>query len=448
MNTMFIGIKRMIPRTIFSVFQPIYHFVMGFFAALFYGFPSRKMIVIGVTGTTGKTTVTYMTAQALRNAGLRVGYTSTAMFSDGKNDWLNDKKMTMVGRFFTQQMLARMVRNKCDVAIVETTSEGAVQFRHRFINYDVMVFTGLYPEHIESHGGFDNYKNAKKKLFLHLSRCAHKTFDGKKCAKTIVVNMDDPHVMEFIQFPVDHKIGFGQKDHYDNMSSVEMIHYTSGASNKIGVHFVCANAEIQMQILGNFNATNATAALSVARALGVAHKIAVEGLMQIAGLPGRLERINEGQNFTVIVDYAFEPVAVAKLYETIRVLEPKNIIHVLGSTGGGRDVARRGKLGRIAGELAQYVIITNEDPYDDDPMIIISAVADGAREKGKIEAKDLFLIMDRGEAIKKAIDLATENDVVLITGKGSEQAIVGKDGVLMPWDDRVNVRKALQVLIK
>ncbi len=170
--------------------------------------------------------------------------------------------------------------------------------------------------------------------------------------------------------------------------------------------------------------------------------------MQISGLPGRLERINEGQNFTVIVDYAFEPVAVAKLYETIRVLEPKNIIHVLGSTGGGRDVARRGKLGRIAGELAQYVIITNEDPYDDDPMVIISAVADGAREKGKIEAKDLFLIMDRGEAIKKAIDLATENDVVLITGKGSEQAIVGKDGVLMPWDDRVNVRKALQVLIK
>ncbi len=438
----------MIPRTIFNVFQPIYHFVMGFFAALFYGFPSRKMIVIGVTGTTGKTTVTYMTAQVLRHAGLCVGYTSTAMFSDGKNDWLNDKKMTMVGRFFTQQMLARMVRNKCDVAIVETTSEGAVQFRHRFINYDVMVFTGLYPEHIESHGGFDNYKNAKKKLFLHLSRCARKIMHGEKFAKTIVANMDDPYAAEFIQFPVDHKIGFGQKDYYDNMQSVEMIHYTSGSSNKIGVHFVCANAEIQMQILGNFNATNATAVLSIARALGIAHDVAVKGLMQISGLPGRLERIDEGQNFTVIVDYAFEPVAVEKLYETVRVLEPKNIIHVLGSTGGGRDVARRGKLGRIAGELARYVVVTNEDPYDDDPMMIITAVAEGSREKGKIEGKDLFLIRDRAEAIKKAIDLATENDVVLITGKGSEQAIVGKDGVLMPWDDRVSVRKILQTLKK
>ncbi len=448
MNTMLIGIKRMIPRTIFNVFQPIYHFVMGFFAALFYGFPSRKMIVIGVTGTTGKTTVTYMTAQVLRHAGLCVGYTSTAMFSDGKNDWLNDKKMTMVGRFFTQQMLARMVRNKCDVAIVETTSEGAVQFRHRFINYDVMVFTGLYPEHIESHGGFDNYKNAKKKLFLHLSRCARKIMHGEKFAKTIVANMDDPYAAEFIQFPVDHKIGFGQKDYYDNMPSVEMIHYTSGSSNKIGVHFVCANAEIQMQILGNFNATNATAVLSIARALGIAHDVAVKGLMQISGLPGRLERIDEGQNFTVIVDYAFEPVAVEKLYETVRVLEPKNIIHVLGSTGGGRDVARRGKLGRIAGELARYVVVTNEDPYDDDPMMIITAVAEGSREKGKIEGKDLFLIRDRAEAIKKAIDLATENDVVLITGKGSEQAIVGKDGVLMPWDDRVSVRKILQTLKK
>lgn len=448
MNSIFVGIKKLIPRKIFKKLQPIYHFVIGFFAALLYGFPSRKMIIIGVTGTTGKTTVTYMTAQTLRYAGLRVGYTSTAMFSDGKKDWLNDKKMTMVGRFFTQRMLARMAKNKCDVAIVETTSEGAVQFRHRFINYDVMVFTGLYPEHIESHGGFDNYKNAKKKLFLHLSRCAHKTIRGKKFSKTIVANMDDPHAEEFMQFSVDHKIGFGQQDHYDHVSSVEIIHYTSGISNKTGVYFVCDNTDIQLQVLGNFNATNATATLSIARALGISHDVAAEGLMQISGLPGRLERIDEGQNFTVIVDYAFEPVAVAKLYETVRVLEPKNIIHVLGSTGGGRDVARRGKLGRIAGELAQYVVVTNEDPYDDDPMTIISAVAEGSREKGKIEGKDLFLIMNRAEAIKKAIELATENDVVLITGKGSEQAIVGRDGILIPWDDRVSVRETLQSLKK
>lgn len=444
MNRILTWIKKLIPRKIFRQLQPTYHFMMGFLAAFVYGFPSRKMIVVGVTGTTGKTTVTYMTAQALRSAGLHVGYTSTAMFSDGKKDWLNDKKMTMVGRFFTQNMLRRMVRNGCDVAIVETTSEGAVQFRHRFINYDVMVFTGLYPEHIDSHGSFDNYKNAKKEIFAHLARCKHKTIKGKHIAKTIIVNMDDLHARDFMQFDVAQKVGFTQGDIQD--SFVQVVHYTAGISNKTGVRFTCDGADVQLHILGDFNATNAVAAISVAQALRVEKSCAVKGLMQIMSLPGRLERIDEGQDFTVIVDYAFEPVAVTKLYETIRVLEPKNIIHVLGSTGGGRDISRRAKLGYIAGESAQYVIVTNEDPYDDDPLEIITAVADGAREMGKVEGRDLFLITDRGNAIKKAVSIAQTNDVVLITGKGSEQAIVEKDGILLPWDDRQYTRSVLRAI--
>jgi UDP-N-acetylmuramoyl-L-alanyl-D-glutamate--2,6-diaminopimelate ligase len=439
-------IKKMIPRKIFRMAQPIYHYVMGFLAVLVCGFPGRKMIVVGVTGTTGKTTVVYLTAQALRHAGLRVGYTSTAMFSDGKNDWLNDKKMTMVGRFFTQNILRRMVRNGCDVAIVETTSEGAVQFRHRFINYDVMVFTGLYPEHIDSHGSFDNYKNAKKEIFAHLAQCKHKTIKGKHIAKTIVANMDDLHAQDFMQFDVEKKIGFTQGDMQD--ASMQIVQYTAGISNKTGVRFACDGVDVQMHILGDFNATNAVAAISVAQALGVEKNRAIEGLMQVMSLPGRLERIDEGQDFTVIVDYAFEPVAVTKLYETIRVLEPKNIIHVLGSTGGGRDISRRAKLGRIAGELARSVIVTNEDPYDDDPLEIISAVADGARETGKVEGRNLFLITDRDRAIEKAVSIAHTGDVVLITGKGSEQAIAGKDGILFPWDDRRCVREALRKLRK
>ena len=435
-------IKKMIPRRIFRLCQRPYHFVMGFIAALIFGFPSRKMIVVGVTGTTGKTTVVYMIAHALRATGLRVGYTSTAMFSDGKKDWLNDKKMTMVGRFFTQKMLKEMLTNACDVAIVETTSEGSVQYRHRFINYDVMLITGLYPEHIESHGGFEQYKNAKKELFAHLMRCKHKYISGKMIAKTSIVNVDDKYVKEFLPYSVDRKIGFAMQ-HWDN-DDIEIAHYTKGMSSKTGVRFIYDEQPVQMRILGDFNATNAAAALSVVRAINAPLEKAIDGLQEIIGLPGRLERIDEGQDFTVIVDYAFEPVAVSKLYETIRVLEPQSIIHVLGSTGGGRDVARREKLGHIAGAQAQYVIVTNEDPYDDDPMEIIEGVACGAREEGKNDGRDLFLIQDREHAIEKAITLAQAGDVILITGKGSEQAIVGKNGVHMSWDDRVVVRRILQ----
>src|SRR5665647_210658 len=168
-------IKKLIPKKIFKSLQPAYHFLMGYIAALCYGFPSEKMIVIGVTGTTGKTTTIFLLESILKNAGYKTGYVTTAMFSDGEKEWLNDKKMTMVGRFLLQKLLRKMLDNKCDVVIVETTSEGVVQFRHRFINYDKLLFTGIFPEHIESHGGFENYKAAKGKLFEHLENCRQKT---------------------------------------------------------------------------------------------------------------------------------------------------------------------------------------------------------------------------------------------------------------------------------
>ena len=142
---MFNQLKKIIPKKIFKLAQPYYHLVLSFLASIFYGNPSNKLIVIGVTGTTGKTTIVYLIAKMLANAGYRSGYTSTAMFGDGEEEWLNNKKMTMLGRFFTQQMLCKMVQNKCQIAIIETTSEGVRQFRHRFINYDILIFDVRYP---------------------------------------------------------------------------------------------------------------------------------------------------------------------------------------------------------------------------------------------------------------------------------------------------------------
>ena len=182
-------IKKLIPTKLFTLLQPSYHFLFIWLAAVWYGRPSEKLIVIGVTGTTRKTTCVYLIAQMLMGAGYKVGYTSTAMFGNGEKEWLNDKKMTMPGRFFTQRILRRMVRNKCQFAIIETTSEGVVQFRHRFINYDILVFTGLYSEHVESHQGFENYKLAKGELFKHLRRCKTKYTDDKKYVHKPITNI-------------------------------------------------------------------------------------------------------------------------------------------------------------------------------------------------------------------------------------------------------------------
>lgn len=447
MEQILIFIKKLIPKKLFRKLQPAYHYILNFCAALFHGFPSRKMIVIGVTGTTGKTTVVYLLAHALTNAGLRVGYTSTAMFSDGEKEWLNDKKMTMLGRFFTQKILRSMLRNKCDVAIVETTSEGIVQFRHRFINYDTVVFTGLYPEHIDSHGSFENYKNAKLKLFEHLANSKEKKIDEKRIHKTIVANAESEYAGEFLNHAVTKKIGYGRKTKIERQKSQDISYIIASDVMSDGLlNFSVDGMLYETQLFGAFNTSNLLAVIGVGRVLGVEDKKLAEGIAKIDGVPGRLERIDEGQDFTVIVDYAFEPNAMTKLYEIVARVPHSKVIHVLGSAGGGRDIARRLILGNIAGEKADHVIVTNEDPYDEDPMVIIKAVASGARGKGKVDNKNLFLIEDRTDAIAKAFALAKKDDIVLITGKGSEQAIVVKDNVLLPWDDRSVVRRELKKL--
>jgi len=453
MNRILFFIKRFIPGKLFKFFQPYYHLVMAWLATMFYGFPSEKLIVIGITGTTGKTTSVYLLAEILKNAGIKVGYTSTALLSDGEKEWLNDKKMTMLGRFFTQKMLRKMIQNKCEVAIVETTSEGIRQFRHRFINYDIVAFTGLYSEHIESHGSFENYKNEKLKLFKHLEKSENKKLkfensDLGNIKKTIIVNGDDKCSNEFLNFEVARKIVFSKEKNTKLSASVcELLQYKVLETNEVGVKFLFDGKVVQLKLLGEFNAINATIAGCAGLSLGLSKQEIKTGLEKIKNIPGRLEKIDEGQNFIVIVDYAFEPKALQKLYETILPTEHKRVIHILGSAGGGRDIARRKPLGEIAGKNADIVIVTDEDPYDDNPMEIIKNVADGAKEKGKIVKENLFLIEDREKAIDKALRLAEENDLVLITGKGSEQAICVKNGKKQKWDDRKVVREILREIV-
>jgi UDP-N-acetylmuramoyl-L-alanyl-D-glutamate--2,6-diaminopimelate ligase len=456
-------IKKIIPVKVFKLFQPAYHFLLNFLAAILFNRPSNKIIVIGVTGTTGKTTSVYLIAKTLEAAGLKVGYTSTAMFNDGEKEWLNEKKMTMIGRFFTQKIIKRMVKNGCHVAIVETTSEGIVQYRHRFINYDILVFTGLYPEHIESHGSFSNYKKSKQKLFKHLKKCQRKYLDDesrvvqgvktglmktdlKQFKKTVVVNGNDEHAADFLKFWAEQKYVYfeDKNDKVIDLKNLVIIKYSGMEISAAGTSFRVGDEKIKLQLLGEFNVTNAMNAVGVALAMELEWDKIKKGLQSIPGVAGRLERIDEGQDYTIIVDYAFEPKAVIKLYETAKLIPHEKIIHVLGSTGGGRDTARRPKLGELAGRNADIVIVTNEDPYDDDPGVIIDQVALGSEKVGKKEKVNLFKVLDRRDGIKKALSIAKSGDLVLITGKGSEQAICVAKGEKITWDDRGVVRGLLK----
>jgi len=467
MDKIFSRLKKLIPKRLFRAMQPAYHYLLSWSSALFYGMPAEKMVVIGITGTIGKTTTAYLLLKTLKKCGFKAGLSSTAIFDDGNKEWLNDKRMTMVGRFFLQGLLAKMVKNGCQFAIVETTSEGVRQFRHRFINYDWLIFTGLFPEHIESHGSFENYKKTKGKLFAHLKNCALKYVDDnfkvyksssnlkkldlKRIKKTVVANIDDAEAPYFLSFWAEEKIGFTAREKIDILGenfpeNLKIEKYGEIKTEEQGVSFQAFNEKIQLSLLGEFNAVNAMAAACVARlAVKDAEKIKA-GLNGVSGVAGRMEKIDEGQPFLVIVDYAFEPNSLEKLYETIEKFPHNRIINVLGSAGGGRDVARRPKLGLLAGKRADVVIIANEDPYDDDPQLIIEQIAAGAENAGKKLNLNLFKIPNRKEAINKAISLAREGDLVLISGKGSEQLIWMANGEKIPWDDRVAAREAIRKL--
>ncbi len=441
---MFIFIKKIIPTDFFNFLQPYYHKVLAYTAAFFYGYPSNKIIVIGVTGTNGKSTTTHLIAKALEVDGDKTGETSTVFFKIGDKEWLNDKKMTMLGRFSLQKIIHKAVRVGCKYIVIETSSEGIKQFRHLGVNYDTLVFTNLTPEHIESHGGFENYKKAKLSLFKHLEKSKKKTINKKEVDKTIIVNLDDEHAADFLNFNVDRKIGITTKNKKSDL--VDLIF--SGSNIKTssnGISFNVENKTINLKLVGEFNVYNSLSTIGVCDSYGIKVNKTKKALENISGVAGRMEYIDGGQKFDVVVDYSPEPESLKQAYSAILKTRKSSsrIIHVLGSCGGGRDVARRPILGSIAGKNADYIIVTNEDPYDDDPQEIIDDVSSGAIKTGKKIGIDLFNIIDRRDAIKKALSLARDNDIVFITGKGSEQAICIDNGKQIPWDDRVVVREEL-----
>ncbi|MBI2356031.1 MAG: UDP-N-acetylmuramyl-tripeptide synthetase [Candidatus Doudnabacteria bacterium] len=415
----------------------IYHFHLARLAALVYGFPSRKLIVVGVTGTNGKSTTANLLAKILEEAGNKVAVTSTINFKIGEKDKLNDQKMTMPGRFFLQRFLRQAVQAGCQYAIIETSSEGVAQHRHIGIHYDALVFTNLTPEHLEAHGGFENYKAAKLTLFEYLEKLPYKMLNGQQVEKVIVANADDPYFPEFVNFKVDRIVSFGK-------NSSAQVQGSNLTIEPKGISFEVDNLSFRLQLKGQFDFYNALVAIAAAEAFGVGLDTCKKALEKIPNVPGRMEVI-QSQPFTIVVDYAYEPEEMRQVYETISRWKPDRVIQVLGPSGGGRDKARISILGEMAGKFAAVVFITTDDPYDDDPAVIGRQMFEGASKSGKQANMNLFLELDRREAIALALKRAQPGDLVLITGKGSDQKMAVKGGYV-PWDDRQVVREQLAKL--
>lgn len=412
--------KKLIPSRVFSAFAPAYHFSLAFLSALIYRFPSRYIKVIAATGTKGKSSVTEILNAILEEAGYKTAVSNTIRFKIGEKSERNLYKMSMPGRFFVQRFLRRAVDAKCDYAILEVTSQGAELFRHRFIDFDGLIFTNLAPEHIEAHGSYEKYVAAKLSI-------ADAVVKSKKSKTILVANADDKETPKFLTK------NFGMKKTFSLLDAEP--YETLGE----GINFTFRKTKIHSPLSGEFNISNILAAAMFAETLGVPIEKIKSAIEKFSEIKGRVERIKEGQSFDVVVDYAHTPESLQALYDAFK---GHRRICVLGNTGGGRDVWKRDKMAKIAEKECDEIILTNEDPYDDDPQKIISDMA-----RAIPYAKPL-IIMDRREAINKAISLAKSGDAVLITGKGTDPYIMTANGSKIPWSDSSVAHEELRKILK
>jgi len=433
-------IKKFLPKLILST----YHFILALLSALFYGLPSRKLIVIGVTGTNGKTTTCHLIAEILERAGKKVGMTTSIDFKIGKKIWANNTKQGMQGRFKLQKLLKRMAKAKCDYAIIETTSEGIKQFRHCFIDYHIAVLTNVTPDHLEAHGGMEKYCQAKEELFKYISKKS-----GKNKNYTSVINLDSPFFKKFLQYEADNLCGYEiEKNNLDLALKNKIIRAEKIKYHDLHSHFNLAtqggNIRVKLNLPGKFNIYNGLAAACTALSQKIGIKTIKKTFFKISLVSGRMEEIKNEKNFRIFVDYAHSEDALLNVYDTIAQMPHNKIIAVLGATGGGRDKSKRPILGELAGKYADIIIITNEDPYNEDPEQIMDQVLEGVYKIRSKTDQRIFKIISRKKAIHQALKKAEKNDIVIITGKGAETVMAVKGGKFVPFDDREIVREWLK----
>jgi UDP-N-acetylmuramoyl-L-alanyl-D-glutamate--2,6-diaminopimelate ligase len=425
--------EKFIPKKLYKAAQPTYHFSMAFLSAFIYRFPSRKIKIIAITGTKGKSSTGELVNAILEKAGYKTALSNTIRFKIGDASRDNLYKMSMPGRGFMQKFIRQAVDAKCDYAIIEMTSQGSLLYRHRFINIDTFIVTNISPEHIEAHGSYENYITSKMEIGKQFER-------SNKKNKTLIVNGDDIEAKKFLELkidkPCDKKIEYriGQAKPYSLLEN--------------GVEFTYDCKQIQSRLPGIFNIYNMLAAIKATESNGVGLETIIAALRNFTVIKGRMEYIKAGQDFSVIVDYAHTTDSLQKVYEVFA--NKHRIIGVLGGTGGGRDKWKRKEMGKIAARFCDYIVLTNEDPYDEDPQQIINDVKEGIDEvwKKNSPAKNPTVIIDRRLAIHDAIAHAKTNDIVIITGKGTDPFIMGANGNNTPWSDARVAREELEKIAR
>ncbi|MDO8492358.1 MAG: UDP-N-acetylmuramoyl-L-alanyl-D-glutamate--2,6-diaminopimelate ligase [bacterium] len=421
------SIEKIIPKSLYQFFQPAYHYLLALAGAILYRFPSRELITIGVTGTKGKSTTAEIIYKILSEAGHKTALVNTIEFRIGNESERNYFKMTTPGRFFLQKFLRRALVEGSTHAVIEISSEAVLQYRHRFLYLDALIVTNLSPEHIERHGSYENYREAKLKITERIK-------NNRKLQKVLVLNNDDP-----------------ESAHFRN-SGIKNVHYFSLTDMKpyeltdMGTKFTWQDMSATSNLIGEFNLQNIAGVLNLTQALGISKKDALSAIEKFQGSRGRVEKIELGpqdqgggkQNFTVIVDYAHTADSMEKLYKAF---PGHRKICVFGATGGGRDKWKRPEMGKVASQYCDTIILTDDDSYDEDTRAIIADIEKGIANQKK------EVILDRREAIRAGLKSATKDSVVLITGKGTDPFLMGPNNKKTPWSDADIAREELEKLI-
>lgn len=422
-------VKKVIPDSVFAKVEPAGHLAEAVLLNVLHGFPTKGLKIIGVTGTNGKTTTCFLIYQMLKEAGYKVGIMSSVAYGYKDDIKPQIEHMTTVPVPLLIKRLKWLKRQGAQWVVLETTSHALAQHRVWGLPYEVAVMTNVTHEHLDYHRTFKNYLAAKVKLFKQ-------TAQNRKGLALGVINADDEHAANFSRV-IGNKIFYGQK-------AGDLIAYNAKLTTK-GSHYSArigtTNYQITCGLPGSFNLYNSLAAVAVGHGLGLSKTQIEHGIATLIRVEGRMDPVDEGQNYTVIVDFAHTPDSFEKLFKDLKPVAKGKLIAVFGSAGR-RDEAKRAIQGELAGKYCDEVVVTEEDDRDVDGIKIMDQIAAGAEKAGKHREKDLFLIHDRTEAINFAISCANKDDTILLLGKGHEKTIERADGE-HSWDEIGTARRAV-----
>lgn len=402
-----------------------YHVGKAAFWGTRYGFPAKKLTVIGVTGTNGKTTTSFMIWKMLNNAGHKTGVMTTVGW--GVNEIHEQMEhMTTVDSKLLNERIKTIADSGAEYLVLELTSHALAQHRDLGVPIDIAVMTNVTHEHLDYHRTFERYRDAKRKLF--------------KQARYGVINADDPSA-KFFETDIKEYTTYGIKSGKLKADKVKL--------KPDGVEYVIPseNLKIKTRIAGQFNVSNSLACVAVGKRLGLTDDEIADGIYALTEVEGRMVKIDDGQSFTAIMDYAHTPDAFEKLLPDMKKATTGRLIVMFGSAGGRRDPSKRKPMGEIAGKYADIVVLTEEDDRDTPSMEILNMIAEGALEQGKKIDRDLFLIVDRPTAILECCRMAKRGDTVLFLGKGNEKTIERAGGP-EPYYELDEIKKALKAIKK